>query len=408
MTSPLRRRSGPGTSGVLAVLVGLALIPGPAAVAEHDRFETISAAIEVSMAAHDVPGVSIAVIEDFEVVWAAEYGFAEEERPVEQDTLFQAASLSKPVSAVVAAAAAEEGLIDLEADALALTTSWHHPAPWWEGPVTLRMLLAHRGGVNVPGFPGYRMGERRPELPVLLDGIRDRNEPIRVMTEPGERAYSGGGFLIAQLGIEDETGIEFEELAERLVFEPLGLELSTYGLIYQDDRGRVAVGHREDGSEVAGGGWHQYPETTAGSLWSTPTEYAAFVIDVMRSYESASGTVLDQENARLLLDPDFAVGFGVSREQGGIAIGHEGANEGYRCAFLGIPRLGSGVVIMTNSDTGLELTAEVIDVVAAELHWPWTGWSTPLWAVLLGMLGIAALLVAMAVVLLRRRRENIG
>ena len=116
--------------------------------------------------------------------------------------------------------------------------------------------------------------------------------------------------------------------------------------------------------------------------------------------------MLGQDTARLLLDPDFAVGFGVSREEGGIAIGHEGANEGYRCAFLALPRLGEGVVVMTNNDTGDALTAEVIDVVAAELDWPWSGWSTPLWAVLLILSGIVALSAAAVAALTRRRRRN--
>lgn len=304
-------------------------------------------------------------------------------RRVNTETLFQAASLTKPVSAVVAAAAAEEGLIDLESDALELTTSWRHPSPWWDGPITLRMLLAHRGGVNVHGFPGYQMNEQLPELAVILDGVLDRNEPIRVVTEPGERKYSGGGFLIAELAIEDHTGVDFEVLADRLVLDPLEMVSSTYELLSVNDRPRVAVGFREDGSEVPGGGWHLYPETASAALWTTPREYSAFIIDVMRSYHSDSGVILERDTAELLLDPDFAVGFGVSREPSGIAIGHDGANEGYRSEFVALPELGIGVVVMTNSNNGLALTADVIDAVAVEMGWPSAGWSTPLWAVLM-------------------------
>jgi hypothetical protein len=160
-------------------------------------------------------------------------------------------------------------------------------------------------------------------------------------------------------------------MAEALVFEPLGLELSTYRILGVADRSRVAVGYRSDGAEVDGGGWHAYPEQTAASLWTTPTEYAAFVIDVMRSYGDGTGVVLDRATAQLLLDPDFAVGFGVSREEGGIAIAHAGANEGYRCEFVAVPHLGEGVIVMTNSDFGEELDSSVINAVAGELGWPW-------------------------------------
>ncbi|NIQ54751.1 MAG: beta-lactamase family protein, partial [Gemmatimonadetes bacterium] len=166
---------------------------------------------------------------------------------------------------------------------------------------------------------------------------------IRVTSQPGERVYSGGGYLIAQMAIEDRTGERFEDLVDRLVLAPLGMTSSTMDLLWPEGRPAVAVGYRADGSEVAGGGWHQYPETAAGSLWTTAADYALFVIDVMRSYETGDGVVLDRDTARLLLDPDFAVGFGISLEQGGIAIGHRGANEGYRSEFIGLPRIGDGV-----------------------------------------------------------------
>lgn len=275
----------------------------------------------------------------------------------------------------------------------------------YDQPITLRMLLAHRAGVYVHGFPGYRLHEQLPDLPQILSGVRDKNEPIRVVAEPGaQREYSGGGFVIAQLAVEDRTGLTWENLADSLVLGPLGLTLSTYRILDTSNRIHVAVGYRSDGSEVAGGGWHLYPETAPASLWTTPTEYATFVIDMMRSYEDGTGVVLDRATARLLLDPDFAVGFGVSREQGSIAIGHAGANEGYRCEFLALPHLGEGVIVMTNNDTGDALASTVIDAVADELDWLWTGWSTPLWAVLVALLGLVALVALATRRVIRRKR----
>lgn len=138
-------------------------------------------------------------------------------------------------------------------------------------------------------------------------------------------------------------------------------------------------------------------------MWTTAPEYAAIVIDVMHSYTDGTGRLLDQTNARLLLDPDFAVGFGVSREPDGISIGHDGANEGYRTRFVALPLVGEGVVILTNSDTGDALTPLVIDEVSEILHWPGSGWSTPLWAVMVGLVVLAALA---AVLVARMRRKG--
>lgn len=392
----------------MATLLALVLFPsvGSASVDPGQRFDEVERVVEEAMESHGVLGVSVAIIDDYEVVYARGFGYAEPGRPVGTDTLFQAASLTKPVSAVVAAATAEDGLVDLEADVTEMLTSWRLPPMPYDGPVTLRLLLAHRAGTNVPGFPGYRLDERLPDLAQILDGVRDKNEPIRVVGEPGaQRDYSGGGYVIAQLAVEDHTGLTWEDLADTLVFEPLNLELSTYRILDESDRSRVAVGYRPDGAEVAGGGWHLYPETAPASLWTTPTEYAAIVIDVMRSYEDGTGVVLDTHTARLLLDPDFAVGFGVSREEGGIAIGHEGANEGYRSQFLALPHLGEGVIVLTNNDTGDALTPTVIDVVANELDWAWTGWSTPLWAVPVALLGLVVLVSLSGWIVTRRRRR---
>ena len=229
-----------------------------------------------------------------------------------------------------------------------------------------------------------------------------------MVAEPGaQRSYSGGGYVMAQLAIEDHTGLTWEEMADTMVFEPLGLALSTYEVLDAADRSRVAVGYRADGAEVAGGGWHAYPETAPASLWTTSTEYAAFVVDVMRSYRDGTGVVLDRATAQLLLDPDFAVGFGVSREEGGIAIGHAGANEGYRCEFVAVPHLGEGVIVMTNSDAGEELASAVIDAVAGELGWPWAGWSTPLWMVVVASVGLLALASLSGWLVMRKRRQRV-
>jgi len=346
--------------------------------------EEVDRVVGELMGEHAVPGVSLAIIDDFEVVHVRSYGEAEPGRPVTDGTLFQAASLSKPIAGLVVGAAAEEGMFDLDAQASSMLTSWSFRPDDPQG-ITLRMLFAHRAGVNVPGFPGYTLDEDLPELDRILLGVRDKNEPIGPVYEPGDYEYSGGGFLIGQLAIEDATGLMWEDIAENGVFDPLGLELSTYSLFTAEDRQLLAVGYRADGSEVAGGGWHQYPETAPASLWTTAEEYAAMVADVMRSYEHNAGVVLDQAMAQSLLDPDFAVGFGVSTEEEGIALGHAGANEGYRSQFMAIPALGQGVVVLTNSDSGLELTDEVIKVVAGQFGWAWTGWSTPLWAVVVGI-----------------------
>ena len=137
-----------------------------------------------------VPGVSVAVLADGEIGWARGYGFADVEsrRPVTANTLFQAASVSKPVAALAALQLVEEGRVDLDADVNTYLRSWLLPSNelTTEAPVTLRGLLTHRAGLSVSGFPGYGPDEPVPDAPGVLDG-RGNTDPVRVVITPGER-----------------------------------------------------------------------------------------------------------------------------------------------------------------------------------------------------------------------------
>lgn len=359
--------------------------------AEFDTAK-VEAAVTNAMERHAIPGVGIAVVTDFEVVWAAGYGEARPGRDVDEGTLFQAASLSKPVSAMIIADLAEEGVVDLDADVASMLTRWELPPTRPGDVITLAMLLGHTGGFNKFGLPGYPQGTELPPLPAVLDGgERVTSPPVSLIVQPGsEYIYSNGGFMVAQLAVEDVTGVDFADLADMHVLEPLGLGTATFHLLDPDSTPEAAFGYRPDGVPIAAG-WHDYAATAAGSLWATPTEYAEIVIDMMRSYRDDTGVVIDGDTARTMLTPGRSVGFGVSEEQGGIAIGHEGRNEGFEGSFRALPELGDAVVVMTNSDEGMVLADEIVDVVAEALHWPWTGWSTPLW---LFLVEVAVVVVA--------------
>ena len=161
------------------------------------------------MAYYNVPGVSIAVINDFQVEWIKGYGVLEagKSEPVTPDTLFQAASIAKVVVAVAALNYVERGVLELDADVNQSLVSWQVPENEFtaEEKVTLRRLLSHSAGVTVHGFRGYALGEEVPNLQQILDGEWPANSPpIRVDTVPGtqhtllrrrvyDRAAAAGG-----------------------------------------------------------------------------------------------------------------------------------------------------------------------------------------------------------------------
>ena len=130
------------------------------------------------MTYHKVPGFSIAFIDREELAWAKGYGVREagQADPVTIDTIFQAASISKPVTAIVALRLVEAGFLDLDADVNDILRTWklpkskHTQVDGAYRPVTLRGLLSHTAGVTPRGYPGYPLGKPLPTLRQILDG----------------------------------------------------------------------------------------------------------------------------------------------------------------------------------------------------------------------------------------------
>ena len=182
-----------------------------------------------------VPGVSIAVIKDFKIHWAKGYGVADvtTNRMVDTTTAFQAASISKPVTAMATVRLAQEGRLSLDQDINPLLPSWHVPESDLNRtqPVTPRSLLSHTSGSDDGfGFPGFDPTAPRPTVVQVLNGEAPSTiGPVRFVRPPftGQK-YSGGGTEIIQLALTDLTGQPFAELMRQKVLEPLGMTASSY------------------------------------------------------------------------------------------------------------------------------------------------------------------------------------
>lgn len=328
-----------------------------------------------------VPGVSVAVIHGGRIEWARAWGETEAGSgvPVDTATLFQAASISKPVAAIAALRLVERGQLSLDEDVNARLTSWRVPeSPFTAAEkVTLRRLLSHSAGTTVHGFPGYAAGAPVPTAVQVLDGRAPANtRPVRVDTVPGTRwRYSGGGYTIAQLLMTDVTGQPFAELMRREVLEPAGMRHSTYAQPLPADRaGRAATAHSGEGRPIPGR-HHTYPEQAAAGLWTTPSDLARLAIEVQRAYDGERGRVVTPETARLMLTTqagEYGLGFGLSGRGDSLAFQHGGSNEGYRAFFSAMARGGRGVVIMTNGENGQLVAAEILRAIQAEYGLPGT------------------------------------
>lgn len=324
-----------------------------------------------------VPAVSIAVIHKGRIEWARGFGVTRwGGPPVTDRTLFQAASISKPVFALAAARFADEGKVDLRADVKDYLTTWKVPDSAFtrRSPVTLRALLSHTAGITSQGFRGYEPNALLPTLRQILDGAPPaNNSPVRIDTPPGDRyRYTGGGYVVAQAVLQDVTGQPAEQFLRELVLKPLRMTLSTFEQPLPASRAvEIAIPYRADGTPVAGGP-HVYPELAAAGLWTTPSDLARYVLGVRTALQGKAKALISTGMARSMLTPVLD-GQGLGPHIGGRTsrkfFTHNGGNEGYRCLFVAYED-GEGAVVMTNSDNGGVIMEEVMRSIASAYAWP--------------------------------------
>jgi len=323
----------------------------------------------------DIPGVSVAVIHNGQIDWAAGYGVRDETSglPVTTETLFQAASISKPVSALATLRLAQEGHLDLDAPIQDLLTSYELPVADFAGEVTPRRILNHTAGLNVDGFNGYQVGEPIPTAADLLAG-RGNSEPLRRIEPAGMRyRYSGGGSTMLQVALTDLTGKEFDAIVRTEVFEPLGMTRSTYEQpLSESSWPNHSAAHDYSGRRITGG-FHVYPEQFPAGLWTTPSDLARFVIEMQRVAGGEDGQILTAESGLAMLTPVFgraALGLFITEYGGERWFRHSGSNQGFKCDFRASFSGGNGVIVMTNGEMGIEITRDIIRAVAKVYEWP--------------------------------------
>jgi CubicO group peptidase (beta-lactamase class C family) len=332
------------------------------------------------MAQHGVPGMSIAVIRDYKIHWAHSWGVADVETKATatNETLYQAASISKPVAAMASLKAIQDGKFGLHQDINTILKSWKLPAnPFGGGaPVTPYLLMSHTSGTGDGfGFPGYWPGTPLPTIPQILDGDKPSNGGAVRLVRPALAAsqYSGGGVTIQQLALQDVVGKPFHQIMREWVLEPIGMKHSTFEQpLPRAWESRAARAHDDDGTRM-GAPWHVYPEEAAAGLWTTPSDLGRFVIEVQLALAGKSTKVLDQTTVKTMVTPvgvgDFAVGFSVAHRGEGWYFEHSGGNWGFQCKAVGHFAKGYGVVIMTNAHRSGPLIREVLDRVAKAYEW---------------------------------------
>lgn len=238
----------------------------------------------------NVPAVSIAAIQNGTLDWARAYGVSSlQGAPVSTKTLFEAASISKPVTALGVLKLVEEGKIDLDTNVNQYLKRWKTPDNQFtvKQKVTVRELLNHTSGIGTHNGDIYDPSSPVPTLLQLLEGEKPaRTPPVRIEAVPGtEFAYSNGGYLVLSLLIEDVTGESFAEYMKRAVMDPIGMKHSTFDApLPLEWQRHAATAYGDDGKWAVPPSKFVSPNLAAGGLWSTPTDLARLLLEVRQEY----------------------------------------------------------------------------------------------------------------------------
>ncbi len=294
---------------------------------------------------HHIEGVTIAVVRNGDVDLLRSYGTSTALTPLSDDTVFEAASLGKPVFGHLVTSLADDGLLDLDASLATYAPELFIDGDPSSRSITARMILSHTSGL--------------PEV--------GGTDPVVPTSEPGtEFRYSGSAYRLLQLVVQDLTGRTLNDLSRQYVFEPAGM--SSSGFVWNDDYAeRLAVGHLDDGTALE-------PTRTseahaASSLYTTPADYAAFVAYSMRR-SGDGGARSGGPTTDLMVEPvikisdeiSWGMGWGLQATDPHPSFWHWGSNPGYRSYVVGYPEEQLAVVVLSNSEGMFRIVDDIIDV----------------------------------------------
>jgi len=340
---------------------------------EQEKFSSIKS----KMASYSIPALSLAVINQGEIAWAEIYKNADfpEAQNLDCASIFQAASLSKPVTFLAALRMHAAGEIDLDKNIQEYLKDFVLPQgkQTEANPVTFRNIFSHTSGITPGGYQGYAKDLPFPsDLDVLRGGDGVNTPAIEVITPPNETlGYSGGGYTLAEQALQDIYNDEFSNIMKKWILEPAGMRHSEFTQPLPPSKwDQVAKGHTQSG-EIVDGGWRNHPEQAAAGLWSNAIDMAQFLIEIYNAYQGKN-SIFSQADINSILENEregHVYGFLLNRSGDDISITHYGGNAGYRTGMTISLTSGNGLAYLINSDNGGALGNELLLSASQIYNW---------------------------------------
>lgn len=316
---------------------------------------------------HKVPGAAIAIVHNGKIVLTKGYGLKDVKNnlPVKQETVFQIASISKSLTAWGVMKLVEQGKIDLDAPVDNYLSRWDLPeSEYNKADVTIRRLLSHTAGLSLHGYPGIHPNNQLPSLEESLSGKTGGVGKVYIKYRPGSRfSYSGGGYTLLQLVIEEVSGKKFEDYMEEEIILPLEMKNSSF-VCNESILNKTAIGYTVNGKELPN---YLFTAKAAAGLYTTVSDMAKWICATIEGYreDEESRAVLDSQTLNLMFTPvkdKYGFGYVIDNLPNGEKfINHSGGNAGWKAFHGSLLDRGNGIVILTNSDRGLKLIESIIN-----------------------------------------------
>tara|TARA_R110002110_G_scaffold92763_11_gene241995 strand:+ start:390 stop:2177 length:1788 start_codon:yes stop_codon:yes gene_type:complete len=309
-----------------------------------------------------VPGAAIAIIENGEVILQKGYGYSDINKGIKvtKTTGFNIGSISKTIAAWGVMKLVQEGKIDLDAPAEQYLTRWHIPKSDFDSDkVTIRRLLSHTAGLSLHGYPGWSPKDELPTIEESLDGKNNGPGRVEIIMEPGTKwKYSGGGFSILQLIIEEVTKQKFEDYMQADILNPLGMTSSSY-TIDEKILKSSSLEHNNFGEVID---FELFTAQAAAGLHTTIEDFTKFAQASLytsknnkKHQQILSATTLEQMmKPALASNGSYGLGYQVDAIQDTSVVlrGHGGANTGWHAFLMLDPETNDGFIMITNGGAG--------------------------------------------------------
>jgi CubicO group peptidase (beta-lactamase class C family) len=372
---PFRMRFAP----LLALILALA-VETLAQNAPPSFLDRLDAEVPPLLEKNQEAGIAVAFIEGCRASIRT-YGLANRERaiPVRADTVFNLGSISKRLTAWTVMGLVEAGRIRLDEPVDTYLKRWHLPESAFDRrAVTVRRLLNHTAGISVSSVSAVDRDAPLPSLLNELNGLGPSKGPVQMIKTPGEAfEYSGGGYAILQLLVEDVTGQPFAEYAKKMVFGPLGMASTSFGW-NPDTVKRAATPYMADGTPYR---LREFSASGAAGLVSTVQDMSVFAVAHCATAKATPTRAVLQpqtvEQMRTEAVPAAVMGRGARYGLGYNVFpgptpeydvaGHSGSNTGWKAELMTMPKAGLGIVILTNAADG-RVRSEVMRMFRAEIR----------------------------------------